>query len=443
MKKFFGEDVLLHTEAAKRLYDSVKALPVVDIHCHLDRKAIAADARFSGIGKLWLSGDHYKWRAMRMLGVDEKYITGDASYREKFIKYAEILPKLVGSPLYYWTHFELKKIFGINAPLDGKTAEYVYERADKALSALSVRGLLKLFGVEYVATTDDPIDDVGDCGVYGGTRVAPTFRPDRLFTWDNEYIRQLGIAAGVDITTLDELCAALGNRLDRFASHGCKITDHGFSAFPKTYPTAERARELFSARGGAAFGAAAKDALNGYMLVWLAHEYARRGMTMQLHFAVRRNVNTDMFGRCGVDSGFDVSSDAQPIADLIAYLDAVGDAQRPETVLYTLNDANLSSVATAVGAFRKVRMGAAWWFNDTLGGIRRNLETIAEYSALGSNLGMLTDSRSFSSYSRIDFFRRILCDFIGEKVERGEYDGDAAFGVVADICYNNAKRIIS
>ena len=443
MKKFFGEDVLLHTEAAKRLYDSVKALPVVDIHCHLDRKAIAADARFSGIGELWLSGDHYKWRAMRMLGVDEKYITGDASYREKFIKYAEILPKLVGSPLYYWTHFELKKIFGINAPLDGKTAEYIYERADKALSALSVRGLLKLFDVEYVATTDDPIDDVGDCGVYGKTRVAPTFRPDRLFAWDNEYIRQLGKTAGVAITTLDGLCAALGNRLDHFASHGCKMTDHGFSPFPRTSPTAERARELFSARGGAAFDAAAKEALNGYMLVWLAHEYARRGMTMQLHFAVTRNVNADMFGRCGADSGFDVSCDAQPIADLIAYLDAVGDAQRPETVLYTLNDANLSSVATAVGAFRKVRMGAAWWFNDTLGGIRRNLETIAEYSALGSNLGMLTDSRSFSSYSRIDFFRRILCDMIGEKVERGEYDEGAAFGVVADICYNNAKRIIS
>ena len=173
MEKFFGNDVLLHTDAAKRLYQSVKALPVLDIHCHLDRKAIATDAHFSDIGELWLSGDHYKWRAMRILGVDEKYITGDADYREKFIKYAEIVPQLVGSPLYYWTHFELKKIFGIDEPLDGKSAADIYTRANEVLSTLSVRKLLELFDVEYVATTDDPVDNVDDCGVYGKTRVAP------------------------------------------------------------------------------------------------------------------------------------------------------------------------------------------------------------------------------------------------------------------------------
>lgn len=443
MEKFFGNDVLLHTDAAKRLYRSVKALPVLDIHCHLDRKAIATDAHFSDIGELWLSGDHYKWRAMRILGVDEKYITGDADYREKFIKYAEIVPQLVGSPLYYWTHFELKKIFGINDPLDGKSAADIYTRANEVLSTLSVRKLLELFDVEYVATTDDPIDNVDDCGVYGKTRVAPTFRPDKLLTWDEAYIEKLGKAADADIKTLDDLLGALNNRLDYFVSRGCKMSDHGFAAFPKTYPNAAQARELFAARGKKSFGADDTDALNGYLLVWLAHEYARRGITMQIHFSVTRNVNTDMFGKCGADSGFDVSSDVQPVGNLLKFLDAVGDAQRPETVLYTLNDANLSSITTASGAFRKVRMGAAWWFNDTLGGIKRNLATISEYSALGNNLGMLTDSRSFSSYSRIDFFRRILCDFIGEKVESGEYDQSAAFDIAADICYNNAKRIIS
>lgn len=442
MEKFFGDNVLLHTDAAKKLYESVKALPVLDIHCHLDRKAIASDARFSDIGELWLSGDHYKWRAMRILGVDEKYITGDADYREKFIKYAEIVPKLVGSPLYYWTHFELKKIFGINEPLDGKSAPSIYERANKVLSTLSVRKLLELFDVEYVATTDDPIDNVDDCGLYGKTCVAPTFRPDKLLTWDEAYIEKLGKAAGVDIKTLDDLLGALRNRLDYFVAHGCKMSDHGFATFPKTYPNETAASKLFAARGKS-FGGDEKDALNGFMLVWLAREYARRGITMQIHFAVTRNINTEMFGMCGVDSGFDVSSDTQPVGDMIKFLDAVGDAQRPQTVLYTLNDANLSSITTAAGAFRKVRMGAAWWFNDTLGGIKRNLATISEYSALGNNLGMLTDSRSFASYSRFDFFRRILCDFIGEKVESGEYDSVAAFDIVKDICYNNAKRIIS
>lgn len=443
MEGFFGDGVLLGSDAAKRLYDSVKALPVVDIHCHLDRKAIAADARFSDIGELWLSGDHYKWRAMRMLGVDERYITGDADSREKFLKYAEIMPRLVGSPLYYWTHFELKKIFGITEPLDGGSAADIYDRANAMLGGLSVRRLLELFDVEYVATTDDPTDDPSDCGVYGGTLVAPTFRPDRLFDWDADYIRAIGEAAGIGITTLDDLCAALEKRLDCFVGRGCKMSDHGFAAFPKTYPTAERARKLFASRGGAPFCGEAKDALGGFMLVWLAHEYAKRGITMQIHFAVRRNVNTAMYARCGADSGFDVSCDAQPIADMIAFLDAVGDARRPQTVLYTLNDANLPSIATAAGAFRNVRMGAAWWFNDTLGGIRRNLDTIAEYSALGNNLGMLTDSRSFSSYSRMDFFRRILCDYLGGKAERGEYDMNAAYGLAADICYYNAKRIIS
>lgn len=443
MERFFGDGVLLGTDAAKLLYDSVRSLPVVDIHCHLDRKAIAADARFSDIGELWLAGDHYKWRAMRMLGVEEKYITGDADGRDKFLKYAEIMPRLVGNPLYYWTHFELKKIFGIAEPLDGDSAADIYARANARLRGLSVRKLLEMFDVEYAATTDDPTDDVDDCGVYGGTRVVPTFRPDRLFDWDTEYIRAIGESAGIGITTLDELCAALERRLDYFVSRGCKMSDHGFAAFPKTYPTAARAREIFAARGNSAFDAAAMDALSGFMLVWLAHEYARRGITMQIHFAVRRNVNTAMYARCGADSGFDVSGDAQPIDGLIAFLDAVGDARRPQTVLYTLNDANLPSIATASGAFRNVRMGAAWWFNDTLGGIKRNIETIAEYAALGNSLGMLTDSRSFSSYSRIDFFRRILCDYLGGKAERGEYDMSAAYAIAADVCYNNAKRLVS
>ena len=437
---FFDKDLLLYNETAKSLYERVKDLPIIDYHCHLDQTKIAADATFSDIGELWLAGDHYKWRAMRMCGVDEYYITGGASFHDKFIKYAEILPSLIGNALYYWTHLELKQIFGIDEPLNKDTAESIYAKANERLKDMSVQGLLNSFKVEFIGTTDDPVDTLSDHKKYGNINVTPTFRPDKLFGFEESYLEKLGQVAEVAIKTLDDLLLALEKRLDFFVLKGCRMADHGMDTFPQSYASYEEACALFERR--AALSAEERESLRGYLLVWLSKEYAKRDITVQLHFAVTRNVNPKMFALCGVDSGFDVISETPSVQNIVGFLSRISDDERPNTVLYTLNDSNLSAVACISGAFRRVRMGAAWWFNDTVEGIRRNLKIISEYSSLGNNLGMLTDSRSFSSYCRFDFFRRILCDYVGRLVEVGEYDEGSATQLVENICYYNAKRMV-
>lgn len=440
MEGFYHDGVLLHGDTAKKLYQAVKELPIVDYHCHLDQKKIKSDAGFTDIGELWLAGDHYKWRAMRLCGVDEKYITGTASYREKFLKYAEILPQLIGNPLYAWTHMELKRIFGINEPLNSGSAERIYAQANEKLKTLTVRKLLELFRVEFIATTDDPADDLADHGVYGGTKVTPTFRPDRLYSLDGEYLKKLGKSAGIQIGTLNDLLTAIKKQLDFFVSRGCRMSDHGFERFPKRYAERAEAEQIFLKGKNAT--EEERDAYFGFLLVWLAKEYAKRKITMQLHFAVIRNNNREMYARCGADSGFDLIGEEQSVKDLVHFFDQIKDEERPQTVLYTLNDGNLPAIAAVTGAFRKVRMGAAWWFNDTSEGIIRNLSVTAEYSVLGTNLGMLTDSRSFSSYCRFDFFRRLVCDYIGQKTEEGEYDIRTAQTLAENLCYYNAKRMV-
>jgi len=437
MKSFFGEDLLLYSPEARSIYDAIKELPIIDYHCHLDITKIAFDASFSDIGELWLAGDHYKWRAMRMCGIDEKYITGDASYKEKFLKYAEIVPSLAGNPLYYWTHMELSQIFGITEPLSAESGERIYNAANEKLRTMSVSSLLERFKVEYIATTDDPIDSLDLHGKYWNTLVAPTFRPDKIYSLGEEYLKQLGAATGIEISDLESLLSALESRLDFFVSKGCRISDHGFERFPKSYATRSEADELFARRES--LSADEKDSLFGFILVWLAKEYGKRNMLMQIHFSVIRNNNPQMFARVGVDSGFDLIGEAQQVKDAVNFFAQISDEERPKTVLYTLNDSNLAALTCITGAFRKVRMGAAWWFNDTVEGIRRNLSSISEYSALGTNLGMLTDSRSFSSYVRFDFFRRILAEHIGALVGKGEYDMTAAITTAKKICYENIK----
>ncbi len=437
---FFDDNLLLYNKTGKELYNKVKELPIIDYHCHLDQTKIAKNAPFSDIGELWLSGDHYKWRAMRMNGVDEHYITGDADYHHKFIKYAEIIPNLIGNPLYYWTHLELKQIFGINIPLNKDSAEHIYHLANEKLKTMSVQDLLNSFKVEFIGTTDDPIDELANHKKYGNINVTPTFRPDKLFDFEEPYIGKLGEIAGIVIETLDDLLLALEKRLDFFVSKGCRMADHGVDRFPQSYATYKEATALFGKRNKLLPNEV--DSLKGFLLTWLSKEYAKRNITVQLHFAVTRNINPEMFGICGADSGFDAISETPSVQNLIGFLSKISDEERPNTILYTLNDANLSSIACISGAFRKVRMGAAWWFNDTVEGIRRNLKIISEYSSLGNNLGMLTDSRSFSSYCRFDFFRRILCDFVGNLVEKGEYDVDSALDLVENICYYNIKRMV-
>lgn len=440
MKTFYDNKVLLSTEIAMNLYNEVKDLPIIDYHCHLNHVNIANDIKFSDIGELWLANDHYKWRAMRMCGVDEYFITGKASFHDKFIKYAEILPYLVGNPLYYWTHMELKIIFDINKPLNSETAEEIYRLANEKLKDISVVKLLKTFNVEYIATTDDPLDNLNLHGDYAGIKVRPTFRPDKLFLLEDDYIKQLEALSDIKIMCLDDLLKVLEKRLDYFVDKGCKISDHGFERFPKKYANKEEASKLFLNRLN--LSSEEKDSLFGFLLVWLTKEYKKRDMIMQLHFSVIRNNNKEMSKICGADSGFDLIGHQQDVKDLVLYLNQVSEKERPKTILYSLNTANLEELCAVTGAFKNVKMGAAWWFNDTLKGIKRNLEVIAEYSVLGTSYGMLTDSRSFSSYVRFDFFRRILADYLGTLVEYGEYDFAAAKKIIKNICYQNIKEIL-
>ena len=398
MKEFFGEDYLLQGESAKKIYSAIKDLPIIDYHCHLDEKAIKADKTFSDIGELWLSGDHYKWRAMRLCGVSEDYITGNRSFIDKFNKFAEILPSLCGNPVYAWAHMELKQIFGINKPLNRGTADEIWNEANEKLKNLSVRKLLKKFNVEYIATTDDPYSALENHGDIDGVKVRPTFRADSRF---NEGVPK----------------ADLEKRLDYFVSKGCKIADYGFDFVNE----------------------------NDENLLWLIENCYKRKMILQLHFGTFRNVNSVMLKTCGKDSGFDIMRGGIDVDALVKVFDKenVKLGGLPTIIVYPLNDYDLRSVATLTGAFPTVKVGAAWWFNDTLGGIKRQLETVAEYSVLGTQFGMLTDSRSFSSYVRFDYYRRILSSFIGEKVDGGEYDEAAAEKLAKNIAYYNIKEALN
>lgn len=424
----------------QEIYEEIKDLPIIDYHCHLDAEKITADEKLPELGELWLSGDHYKWRAMRLCGVEETYITGEASYEEKFLKYAEILPKLAGNPLYEWTHLELEQIFGIGERLNAESASRIYAKANEKLKGLRVSSLLEKYKVEYIATTDDPTDSLKSHGRIGRTQVAPTFRPDRVYEPEEEYLTALGQASGIEISSLGSLLEALERRLDYFVSKGCRIADHGFEKFPNEYASRSEAEKLFERRNS--WTEEEKDAFFGYLLLWLTREYKKRGVMMQLHFSVTRNVNAELYKRCGRDAGFDVIGEAQSGRGLIQYLNGIKESERPEIVLYALNAGNLSQLASIAGAFGRVRLGAAWWFNDTSEGIRKNLQTIAEYACLGTHLGMLTDSRSFSSYVRFDFFRRILSEYLGELAERGEYDVESAKALAKDVAYYNIKGVL-
>ena len=441
MKKFFSEDVLLHSESAKELYAGVKDLPIIDYHCHLDEKMIASNRQFPDIGALWLEGDHYKFRAMRLMGIDEEYITGKATFKEKFQKYASVMPSLCGNPLYYFSHMELSQIFGISEPLSLENADEVYEKANAVLGDMKVSDILEKFKVEYIATTDDPCSPLAYHGQYGGTRVCPTFRPDRFLKPTAELITELSKASGKEITDLCSYVDALEERLDYFITKGCGISDHGMDYLPLADVSCEYASGLFDRFDSLNENEA--DQLSSYLLYRLAEMYASRSIVMQIHYGTFRRVNTEMTKRLGADMGFDVMRSACDIDRLAVFFDTLSAKNAlPKIVLYSLNPEFTTAAATLSGAFPGVIIGAAWWFNDTLYGIRKNIEIVAEYAALGSSLGMLTDSRSFASYVRFDFFRRILADFVGEKVESGEYCMEHAKKLMYDVCYGNVKKLL-
>lgn len=474
-----GKNFLLDSEAARVLYHNYAAkLPIIDYHCHLNPREIAENRTFSNIAELWIGnpkdgGDHYKWRAMRSCGIAEKYITGDASDYEKFRAYATALPKLAGNPLYHWSHLELRRYFGWEGILTSDTCDEVWSVAADvlALPEFSARGIIARSNVELICTTDDPADkleyhsllaaDYAD-GKFG-TRVLPAFRPDRAINCDRagyaDYIKRLEEASGVAISGFDTLCEALAKRIDFFASHGCRVSDHGVdTAVP--FAVAVNRKQLDDTLEAALSGktpaegdvAAFKTALH----CRLAAEYRKRGWIMQIHYGVLRNVNPVMWKALGPDCGCDViggRSSTEQLAVLLGKIAA--ESGLPRTIIYSANPADNAAVGALIGAFQLssepyadgmplLYQGSAWWFCDNKQGMREQLTSLANLSALGCFPGMLTDSRSFVSYPRHEYFRRIFCNLIGEWIENGELpsDTDAAAELVMDVCYNNTRRLL-
>lgn len=453
---------LLSTPTAQRLYHDFAAdMPIVDYHCHVNPREIYEDKHFENITQVWLGGDHYKWRVMRSNGIDEYYITGGASDREKFQKFAESLPRAIGNPMYHWCHLELKTYFGYEGVLNGDTAEDVWQLANRILSRedMGVRGLIEKSNVAFIGTTDDPVDSLewhaklaADATMK--TKVAPSFRPDKALNIDKagwrEYLKTLGDVVGKEITTIEVLKEALGERIAFFDAHGCRASDHGLDRTAcRIVSDAEVQAIMDKALGGEAVTADEADAFRTHLLLFCAAEYTRLGWVMQLHFNCLRNPNSRMFEKLGPDTGFDCIGPYNGTAGLVALLDAMYSAdQLPRTILYSLDAADNATLDVILGSFQgtevagKLQHGSAWWFNDNKQGMIDQLVSLANLSLLGNFVGMLTDSRSFLSYTRHAYFRRILCELIGNWVENGEYPADmeTVGGLVRDICYNNAKQ---
>lgn len=462
MKKFMDKDFLLNSETAKILYHDVAAdMPIFDYHCHISPKEIYEDRHFKNITEVWLSGDHYKWRVMRSCGVSEYYITGGASDKEKFLKFAECLPLAIGNPMYHWCHLELKKYFGYEGTLSPDTAEEVWALCEKKLAepSMSVRGLIAKSNVAFIGTTDDPIDTlewhkkIKEEGKMR-TVVAPSFRPDKAINIDKpgfiEYIAKLSCVAGVKINTVADVKRALSLRMDFFREMGAKASDHGLDYIVfREADESELDAILTKALSGATVSVEEAEKYKTALLIHCAEEYTRVGFVMQLHYNCMRNNNARMFDKLGPDTGFDSigpSNSAPALSKLLSYLDAEG--KLPKTVIYSLDPTDDAFIGTIIGAFQgegvrgKIQHGSAWWFNDTKTGMIAQMTSLANLGILGNFIGMLTDSRSFLSYTRHEYFRRILCELIGSWVEAGEYPADMeALGtIVKNICYGNAVK---
>lgn len=463
MKEFMDKDFLLSSETAKTLFHKyAENMPIIDYHCHINPKEIYEDRKFENITQVWLGGDHYKWRLIRSNGVDEKYITGSESTdREKFQKFAEALPKAIGNPLYHWTHLELRRYFGYNGVLNGDTAEEVWNICNEKLRGddLSVRSIIARSNVKLICTTDDPADTLEwhkailadkTCKV----RVLPAWRPDKIMNIEKkdfpDYVKRLSKASGTEIHTMKDVYAALRNRMDFFGEMGCKASDHGMN-YIMYCPAAEADLEKILKKGlsGAALTQNEVDEYKYALLLFLGREYAKRGWVMQLHYGTIRDTNAQMFRRLGPDTGFDTMATHNTAEGLVRFMNALYETgELPKTVLYSLNPNDNEMLDTVLGAFQgteaagKIQHGAAWWFNDTKTGMQAQLTSLANLSILGNFIGMLTDSRSFLSYTRHEYFRRILCNLLGTWVENGEYPWDEkALGkMVQDISFNNANR---
>ncbi len=443
-------DFLLSTPAGASLYQEARSLPIVDYHCHLSPREIYEDQPFTDLAQLWLGGDHYKWRLMRAFGVEEQYITGDAPGREKFLRYGECIGLAAGNPLSDWTAMELSMYFHIDTPLCRETAAGIWEEAGRVIreERLSPQKLIQASGVERLVTTDDPADSLEYHRLLKDfpVGVTPAFRTDTLVNlrapgW-RAYIDRLGERAGPPIRDLDSLEQAVRNRLDAFQELGCRLSDVGIEAFPDGTPcTREEAAGLLRrALDGEILSLGEYRRFLRYFYRFLGEEYRQRGMVMQYHLAVKRNASTRLFREIGPDAGGDCAGDPIPLGELVSLLDELERADAlPRTILYTLNPSMYLPMATAAGSFRGVTLGAAWWFNDHQAGIEEQLKLFSQTGHLAVFTGMLTDSRSFLSYARHDYFRRILCSLLGEWMTQGRLEEGAGRELVRRICYQNSR----
>ena len=461
-KPFIHDNFLLGTPAARRLYHEVAAPePIFDYHCHLPPGDLAGNRQFDNLFEIWLQGDHYKWRAMRANGVAEHLITGDADPFDKFKAWAATVPYTLRNPLYHWTHLELQRYFGITELLNEASAERIWQQANERLATpeLSVHGILEKFRVSTVCTTDDPADDLRAHAALAGsslpTRVLPAFRPDAVLNVHrpealNAWVPRLEAAAGTSVGTLSDLLDALCQRHDFFHAHGCRLSDHGLERCHADPCTEGEAANIFAAaRGGRAASPEEHARFASYLLVFLGRLYAESGWTMQLHLGALRNTNTRLLRAAGPDTGFDSVGDFPQAATLAALLDRLdaGDAL-PKTVLYNLNPADNYVFASMIGNFQdgslpgKVQFGSGWWFLDQKEAMGWQLNALSNLGLLSRFVGMVTDSRSFMSYPRHEYFRRVLCDLVGRDLEAGELPDDEGLvdSLVRNICHENARR---
>ncbi len=450
MKNFINNDFMLHSKAAKKLYSYVKDLPIIDYHCHLSPKQIADNYQFRNAYDLFLGGDHYKWRQMRTNGIDEEYITGGADDYEKFKAFARTMPLLIGNPLYHWTHLELKRYFGIDKTLSEETCEEIWNICNEKLATEEYRAqsLIVRSNVDTLCTTDDPADtleyhkQLRDAGF--SVKVLPTFRPDKAVEIGKEtfvpYIEAIGVKSYAD------LAVWMRERIAFFDNYGCRLSDHALEYVPFAIGDAEAAFNKRMAGGELTIDEI--DAFKTALMAVCAEEYTRLGWTMQLHIGALRNNNRRMYEKMGADVGFDSINDlciAEKLSAFMGYLDYKDCL--PKTILYTLNPKDNYVLGTMLGNFQKspagkIQFGSAWWFNDQRDGMVEQMKALANLGMIAHFVGMLTDSRSFVSYPRHEYFRRIFCNLLGEMVDKGEYpeDYDTLKTIVQGVCYYNAKK---
>ncbi len=457
-----GKDFLLNSETAKHLYhDYASKMPIIDYHCHISQKEIYEDRQFSTISEVWLGGDHYKWRQMRANGIDEKYITGDASDLEKFKAWAKTLSHLIGNPLYHWSHLELQRYFGIYEPLTEDNAEEIFNRCNEVLKTLTVRKILKDSNVKIICTTDDPCDDLHyhrllkeDPSI--DTVIVPCFRPDKANNIEKpdylDYIARLEEVSGKKIGSFRELCEVIDERIDFFASMGCRASDHALEYIMYEPADEETIEKIFAKRlSGKAVDKKEELIFKTAFMRHLAHVYQEKGWAMQLHYGCKRDNNRAMFEKLGPDTGYDTINNYAPSSEMADFLNCLNEkGDLPKTIIYSLNPNDNAAIVTTMNCFQgdgikgKLQHGSAWWFNDHKKGMLEQMETLANDGMLANFIGMLTDSRSFLSYTRHEYFRRILCDFIGTLVENGEYPNDEKIlkEIIEDISYNNAVNYL-